>query len=43
MNKIEKYTNFNHKLAKLAHNLINITKMGKTLKLKKFLIIFAKI
>ncbi len=39
---MKKYANFDHNLGKLASNLkINITKMEKLLKSKKFMIIFA--
>ncbi len=41
-NKIEKYVNFKRKMGKLVSNLkMNTTKLGKMLKSKKFMIIFA--
>ncbi len=43
INYMKKYTDFGHKLGKLASNLkMNIMKMGKTLKYEKFMLIFAK-
>ncbi len=39
--EIQQYVDFSHRLGKLASNLkVNITKMGKMLKFKKFMITF---